>query len=498
MKPYYLVAVMACLLFAAASAVADEKAETKRWTFEDAKVGSVPEGWIAGVTGSKARKAPKWEVINDEGRNVLAQLESGGARGDFPVCLKGDSEFKDGTVSIRFKPISGRVDQAGGVVFRAKDKDNFYIARANALENNVSLYVTKDGNRKTIKYWEDVPVPLGEWHELTVEAKGFTFKVSLNGKIVGEITDTEGAFADAGMVGFWTKADSVTYFDSLAVSVDGVRAETPSQVARLVSAVTDVAPTLDGKADDKVWSRAKPLKVDVRRVLPPNVGASATVEIRSIHTDTHLYFLVTWEDEEANLSHKTWTWNSETNKYDEGKDREDMFALAFEHSGAFNVNMLSGDTGTWDVWHWKASRTNPQGYAMDKTHGYTLEEPDIKAKAYDAKNGKTIWIARPQDAGDTVERSQPAPTEFKGETVAQYLPGKPTESAADVNAKGAWSDGRWTLELGRKLNTGHSEDDTVFHTSRTYKMALGTFDHTGDMDKASGLIELTWADKVAN
>lgn len=498
MKCYHCFTVVACLLFAATASVADEKAKATKWDFHDAKVGPVPKGWIAGVTGSKAGKAPRWEVIRDEDHLVLAQLESGGARGDYPVCLKRESSMKDGKVSIRFKPISGRVDQAGGVVFRAKDKDNFYIARANALENNVSIYLTKDGRRQTIKYWQDVPVPLGKWHELKVEAKGFAFKVSLNGKLVGEIEDTAQTFADAGMVGFWTKADSVTYFDSLAYDDAGVGAEPSKKAQQLVSAVADAAPTLDGKADDKVWSRAKPLNVVVRRVLPPNVGTSATVEIRSVHTNTHVYFLVTWEDEAASVSHKTWTWNSESKTYDEGKDREDMFALAFEHSGTFNVDMLSGDTGTWDVWHWKAFRTNPQGYAMDKTHHYTLKEPDINAKSYDAKNGKMIWIARPEDAGDTVERKQSAPSEFKGDKVPQYLPGKPSDSAADVLAKGAWADGRWTLELGRKLDTGHPKDDAPFDISRSYKMALGTFNHTGSMDKASDLIELTWADHVAN
>jgi len=123
-------------------------------------------------------------------------------------------------VSVRLKPISGNVDQAGGVVFRAKDKDNFYIVRANAKENNVSFYYNQDGKRTTIKYWENIKVNLGEWHELKVEAKGVTFKVWLNDELVGEIEDTKQIFPGAGMVGVWTKADSVTYFDDLAVDDD--------------------------------------------------------------------------------------------------------------------------------------------------------------------------------------------------------------------------------------------------------------------------------------
>ena len=196
----------------------------KTFTFDRDKPGEVPAGWIAAVTGSKEGAAPRWEVRQDESGKVLAQLESGGAGGDFPVCLEKTSVFKDGTVSVRLKPISGNTDQAGGVVFRAVDKDNFYIARANALEDNVSIYCTRNGKRRTIQYWENVKVKLGGWHKLVVEAKGFRFRVWLNDEFVGEIEDTERIFPNAGMVGVWTKADSVTYFRDLAInSTEGAR-----------------------------------------------------------------------------------------------------------------------------------------------------------------------------------------------------------------------------------------------------------------------------------
>jgi len=86
------------------------------------------------------------------------------------------------------------------------------------------------------------------------------------------------------------------------------------------------------------------------------------------------------------------------------------------------------------------------------------------------------------------DKKQPAPTEHKGDTVPQFVPGKPTGSAADVRAKGTWADGKWTLVLARKLDTGN-KDDTTFDPARSYKMALGAFDKTGDMDKPSGEIE---------
>ncbi len=186
--------------------------------FADDDVDGQPSGWISSVTGKKKGDPPRWQVIKAGDDVVLGQLESGGANGDYPVCLKKETAFQDGAVTVRFKSIAGKVDQAGGVIFRAKDKDNFYIARANALEDNVSFYVTVNGKRKTIKYWKNIKVELGQWHDLKVKADGATFKVWLNGKFVGEVVDEKNTFPDSGMVGVWTKADSVTHFKSLTMN----------------------------------------------------------------------------------------------------------------------------------------------------------------------------------------------------------------------------------------------------------------------------------------
>lgn len=272
-------------------------------------------------------------------------------------------------------------------------------------------------------------------------------------------------------------------------SPESVSAADP--VPSLVAAKVAKAPTLDGKLDDEAWRAAVPLKITVKRVLPPNVGQSVEVTLRCVHTDTDIFFAATWDDASKSVSHKTWVWNADKKAYETGDDREDMFAVAFEHTGEFNPDMLSGVEAVWDVWHWKAFRTNPQGYAMDKTHRYTVDKPEGKAKSYEAKNGKMIWIARPEDAGDTVEKSVPAPTERKGDRVAAYAPGSPTGSAGDVRAKGAWSGGKWTLELGRQLTTDQP-DDTAFDTAKSYKFGIGVFDQTGDMDKASGAILLSF------
>ena len=183
--------------------------------FDQDAVGALPSGWASGVTG---RGTPRWSVEADAGAasppNVLKQSGSG----DFPWCVKKGTSIADGFVEVKFKPLSGREDQAGGVVWRWKDGNNYYIARANALENNVSLYYTENGSRKTIKY-VDAPVAGKQWHLLRVEFSGTKIRVLLDGKAYIALDDAR--IAGAGAVGVWTKADSVTVFDDFAYGAAG-------------------------------------------------------------------------------------------------------------------------------------------------------------------------------------------------------------------------------------------------------------------------------------
>jgi hypothetical protein len=162
------------------------------------------------VTG---KGAPRWAVKADatapSAPNVLEQSGSG----TFPWCVRKSVSFADGFVETRFKPVSGKEDQAGGVVWRWKDGDNYYVARANALEDNVSLYYTENGSRKTLKY-VDAPVKRGEWHLLRVEFLARRIRVILDG--VARIEMDDNHIEGPGAVGLWTKADSVTLFDDFA------------------------------------------------------------------------------------------------------------------------------------------------------------------------------------------------------------------------------------------------------------------------------------------
>ena len=178
--------------------------------FDDATPDAPPPGWTATKTG---KGEAKWTIAKDDTApsrpNVLKQ--SGEAT--YPVCLKNGTSLKNGFVEVKFKPISGKEDQAGGVVWRAKDSDNYYIARANALEDNVTIYHTINGKR-TEKKRTDRKVASNEWHTLRVEFTGNHFTVTFDGKKAIEWDDQ--TFTEPGMVGVWTKADSVTLFDDFS------------------------------------------------------------------------------------------------------------------------------------------------------------------------------------------------------------------------------------------------------------------------------------------
>jgi hypothetical protein len=186
-------------------------------SFESSQTGAGPDGWTATLTGSGD---PKWSVESDETAPSKAKVVKQSGRATFPLLLKNDSIIKDGFIEVKFKALEGSEDRAAGVVWRAKDANNYYVVRANALEDNFVLYKTVDGVRRALDivgrkggYGVSVPVPANTWHRLRIDFKGARFTASFNGKQMFEVEDS--TFTEAGMVGLWTKADSVTLFDEM-------------------------------------------------------------------------------------------------------------------------------------------------------------------------------------------------------------------------------------------------------------------------------------------
>jgi len=185
-----------------------------RWTFDADPAGALPNGFESARTGKGA--VGRWEVTRADDApsapNVLAQLDADTTDYRFPIALATSPSLRDLRLSVRCKPVSGKVDQACGLVFRYRDADNYYVTRANALEGNIRLYYVEKGQRKQIASHRGEVTRA--WHDYAVEVRGDHIQVFWDGAKV--IDHHDATFADAGRVGVWTKADSVTYFDDLA------------------------------------------------------------------------------------------------------------------------------------------------------------------------------------------------------------------------------------------------------------------------------------------
>jgi hypothetical protein len=186
--------------------------------FSNAKPGTLPPHWTGTQTG---KGQAKWSIEKDLAAPGKPSVLKQSGEATFPVCIKEDARLKNGFVEVRFKPVSGKEDQAGGVIWRVKDKDDYYVCRANALEDNVVLYKTVRGTRSVLEivgrkggYGVKEPVAPAQWHTLRVEFKDHHFKVIFDGKHLFDVEDN--TFTDAGKVGVWTKADSVTLFDDFS------------------------------------------------------------------------------------------------------------------------------------------------------------------------------------------------------------------------------------------------------------------------------------------
>jgi len=193
--------------------------------FDTAAVGTLPDGWTSAMTHKGG--APNWVVLKDSTApsqpNVLAQTSDDKTDGRFPLAIYDKLQLTDGSVSVKFKPISGVVDASGGLVWRYTDPNNYYVVRANADEDNVVLYKVDKGRRSSIAPKGTPPRTYGVkhkvagkvWHTLAVSFQGNLFTVSFDGEKLFEVEDT--SFTGPGKVGLWTKADSVTHFDDFHV-----------------------------------------------------------------------------------------------------------------------------------------------------------------------------------------------------------------------------------------------------------------------------------------
>lgn len=221
-KALYAAYLFLCLVISAgylnAQGNSSSKSKGINLTFEDVKTGSLPSGWKVEGTNQKGPLAT-WKIIEDttapSGNKVLAMVNPNhDFGGTFNLCWTNGINFLNGQIKVLFKANTGIEDQGGGVIWRALDKGNYYIARFNPLENNFRIYYIKDEARKILASAR-VKKPAGKWYELKIVQMGKHISGYLDGKKYLEVDDN--TFPKSGGVGLWTKADAVTSFDEFVV-----------------------------------------------------------------------------------------------------------------------------------------------------------------------------------------------------------------------------------------------------------------------------------------
>lgn len=214
-KLVFAVAIVASAIACVAS-VGLAQQGTAMIALEKMAVGSPPAEFEFAKTGQGG--PGQWAVVSDpsaDGGRVIEQTSTERTDYRFPLAIYTPLPLKNGSVSVRFKAVSGKVDQAGGIAIRLIDSDNYYVVRANATEDNVRFYRVVKGRREQLE-GANVKVASNQWHTLALKAEGDRFTITYDGKQLYTVTDT--TFVAAGKIALWTKADSVTRFDKIEIN----------------------------------------------------------------------------------------------------------------------------------------------------------------------------------------------------------------------------------------------------------------------------------------
>ena len=209
------------LMVLAATALWADESKQRTFRFSKDNVGKVPAGWKAEKTGKGDGSI--WKVVEDDtapskAGYVLAQTAES-PNSLFNICVAEDTSYTDVELSVSFKPIAGKNDQGGGFVWRYRDHDNYYIARANPAgqkSTSCAVYKVVDGKRTPFQSTSVAKIPVGEWHKLRITMMGDHIECYLDGKKLLDAKDA--TFPNAGKVGLWSKSDAQTHFDDFKVN----------------------------------------------------------------------------------------------------------------------------------------------------------------------------------------------------------------------------------------------------------------------------------------
>ncbi len=230
------------------------------------------------------------------------------------------------------------------------------------------------------------------------------------------------------------------------------------------------APVIDGSGNDRTWSKATP-------IITHDKVADIDITLTAVYTDKEIFFKVSFPDPDESRTHKSWTWDHGRGLYSVGLDREDVFVFKWNMNEApVDLSIYSDTPYMADIWFWKACRTDPVGYADDKTHtlGQTVTPQAMRVIS---KSEKTMYLLRYEDRGKG-SYSINFIVDFQDYTVPRYIITTPAGSRADVEAKGVWNNGTWTIEFARDLITGN-DDDVQFNTEKIYQFGLSRYEIAG-------------------
>ncbi len=223
---------------------------------------------------------------------------------------------------------------------------------------------------------------------------------------------------------------------------------------------TVTAPEIDGLGNDPAWAAVEPLTTH-------DAVADIDIELKAVHTEGQIFFLVRYPDTDESRLHRSWVWDPEMQGYVAGPDREDLFVFKWLIAGKCSSLSTSSDQSyDADIWFWKACRTDPAGHADDKTQ-HLNPTPSPKSQMIMSTSGKPMYLKRQGDHGSS-SYTTAIPGDFAGDSLPRFRIKPPTGSRADVLARGRWADGWWTIEFARALDTHHGDDVVLRHGERHF------------------------------
>jgi len=236
---------------------------------------------------------------------------------------------------------------------------------------------------------------------------------------------------------------------------------------------------VDGLNDD--WPDIPTIKINLRKTNSNNYQHVTHVLLKSGIYGGSIYFFIEWDDDSYNNIHKPWVWDSQQSKYTKGPQREDRLAIQFGMEGDYTNDWLSGKSFKADTWHWKASRSNPIGLVHDKSTIISSRKI-LRSAKFKSRDGNDVYIARPSDAGDKLYKTKRY-RKYVDNIMPKYiLAQNPQGSVADIKGKGIWKNGRWSLEIQRKLNTHHDDDVRFPADGGTVIGAIAVFNASDNED----------------